>query len=86
MGPSLAPHSAPCLLFIRSAGIFCLCDEDPCPPNVVDLLLDAVCIVKADSSIVYVSPAFERIFGYAPEEVIGRRMLDMVHPEDLAAT
>ena len=33
MGPSLAPHSAPCLLFIRSAGIFCLCDEDPCPPN-----------------------------------------------------
>ena len=86
MGPSLAPHSAPCLLFIRSAGIFCLCDEDPCPPNVVDLLLDAVCIVKADSSIVYVSPAFERIFGYAPEEVIGRRMLDMVHPEDRPAT
>ena len=56
------------------------------PPNVVDLLLDAVCIVKADSSIVYVSPAFERIFGYAPEEVIGRRMLDMVHPEDRPAT
>ena len=52
------------------------------PPNIVDLLLDAICIVKADSSIVYVSPAFERIFGYAPEEVIGRRMLDMVHPED----
>ena len=33
MGPSLAPHSAPCLLFIRSAGIFCLCDEGPCPPE-----------------------------------------------------
>ena len=56
------------------------------PPNIVDLLLDAVCIVKTDSSIVYVSPAFERIFGYAPEEVIGRRMLDMVHPEDRPAT
>ncbi|MFY3386784.1 diguanylate cyclase domain-containing protein [Paracidovorax sp. MALMAid1276] len=54
--------------------------------NVVELLLDAVCMVEPDSTIVYVSPAFERIFGYTPQEVIGRRMLDMVHPEDLAVT
>lgn len=54
--------------------------------NLVDLLLDAVCVVQVDSTIVFVSPAFERIFGFAPEEVIGKRMLDMVHPEDVAAT
>ncbi|MDD2711794.1 MAG: diguanylate cyclase [Simplicispira sp.] len=54
--------------------------------NVVDLLLDAVCIVKADSTIVFVSPAFERIFGYTPEEIVGRRMMELVHPEDLAIT
>ena len=54
--------------------------------KLVDLLLDAVCIVQADSRIVFVSAAFERIFGYAPQEVVGRRMLDMLHPEDLAAT
>ncbi len=54
--------------------------------NVVDLLLDAVCMVKADSTIVFVSPAFERIFGYTPAEVVGRRMLDMVHPDDLPMT
>ena len=54
--------------------------------KVIDLLLDAVCIVEADSSIVFVSAAFERIFGYAPHEVVGRRMLDMLHPDDLAAT
>lgn len=54
--------------------------------NIVDLLLDAVCIVEADSTIIFVSPAFERIFGYAPHEVTGKRMLDMVHPEDLPAT
>lgn len=54
--------------------------------NVVDLLLDAVCVVHVDSTIEFVSPAFERIFGYAPEEVIGKRMLDMVHPDDLADT
>ncbi|MCW0448056.1 hypothetical protein NB706_000890 [Xanthomonas sacchari] len=35
----------------------------PEPLNIVDLLLDAVCIVEPDSTIVFVSPAFERIFG-----------------------
>ena len=54
--------------------------------NVVDLMLDAVCLVNVDSTIVFVSPAFERIFGYRPEEVVGKRMLDMVHPDDLAIT
>lgn len=54
--------------------------------NVVDLLLDAVCVVHVDSTIEFVSPAFERIFGYAPEEVVGKRMLDMVHPDDVAMT
>lgn len=54
--------------------------------NLVDLLLDAVCVVKVDSTIVFVSPAFERIFGYPPAEVVGKRMLDMVHPDDLPTT
>jgi len=54
--------------------------------NVVDLLLDAVCVVQRDSTIEFVSPAFERIFGYRPDEVIGKRMLDMVHPDDVAMT
>lgn len=54
--------------------------------NVVDLLLDAVCVVDADSRVVFVSPAFERIFGYTPEEAVGMRMLDLVHPGDLSAT
>ena len=54
--------------------------------NLANLLLDAVCIVQMDSTIVFVSAAFERIFGYTPDEVIGKRMLDMVHPEDLPVT
>lgn len=54
--------------------------------NVVDLLLDAVCIVDADSRIIFVSPAFERIFGYPPDEAVGLRMLDLVHPEDRGTT
>lgn len=54
--------------------------------NVVDLLLDAVCVVDADGRYLYVSAAFERIFGYAPGEVIGRKMLELVHPDDHALT
>lgn len=54
--------------------------------NVIDLLLDAVCMVQAGSRIVFVSPAFERIFGYAPAEVVGRRMLGLVPLDDRAIT
>ena len=54
--------------------------------NLIDLLLDAVCIVAPDSRIVFVSAAFERIFGYTPEEAVGLHMLDLVHPQDLERT
>ena len=54
--------------------------------NLIDLLLDAVCIVDSDSRIVFVSKAFKRIFGYTPEEAVGQRMLDLVHPHDLERT
>lgn len=50
--------------------------------EIIDLLLDAVVIVDAEGRYVYVSAAYERIFGYAPEEVIGRQMIHLVHPED----
>jgi diguanylate cyclase (GGDEF)-like protein/PAS domain S-box-containing protein len=50
--------------------------------KILDLLLDAVCVVDAEGRYVFVSAAFERIFGYAPAEVIGKPMIDLVHPED----
>ena len=50
--------------------------------KILDLLLDAVCVVDAEGRYVFVSAAFERIFGYAPEEVIGKRMIELVHPDD----
>ena len=52
----------------------------------MDLLLDAVCIVDAEGRYLYVSAAFETIFGYTPEEVIGRRMIEFVHPDDREST
>jgi diguanylate cyclase (GGDEF)-like protein/PAS domain S-box-containing protein len=54
--------------------------------NVMDLLLDAVCVVDAQGRFVFVSAAGERIFGYAPQEMIGRRMIELVFPDDRART
>jgi diguanylate cyclase (GGDEF)-like protein/PAS domain S-box-containing protein len=58
------------------------------PPlaDALNLLPDAVCLVDADGRYLYVNASFERIFGYAPDEVIGRRAFDLVHPDDRAAT
>jgi diguanylate cyclase len=53
---------------------------------VLDLVPDAVCVVDAEGRFLFVSAAFERIFGYAPSEVLGMRTFDLVHPDDRAAT
>ena len=58
----------------------------PSPQIVLDLLSDAVCIVDASDQFLFVNAAFERILGYAPEDVVGRRAFEFVHPEDLPGT
>lgn len=54
--------------------------------SVLDLLLDAVCAVDASGHFVFASAACESIFGYTPEEMVGRCMIDMVTPEDRQKT
>lgn len=58
------------------------------PPlaTVMDLLLDAICVVDSDGRYLFVSAGFERIFGYAAEEVIGTPMIELVHPDDRERT
>lgn len=52
----------------------------------MDQLLDAVCVVDKQGHYLYVSPSFERIFGYSPNEVLGRPMIELVHPDDRTKT
>lgn len=54
--------------------------------RLLDLLLDVVCVVNKDGRFLSVSAASERIFGYLPEEMIGRTAFEFVHPEDRQAT
>ncbi|MRJ45682.1 GGDEF domain-containing protein [Idiomarina loihiensis] len=52
----------------------------------MDLLLDAICVVNKQHQFSYLSPGSARVFGYAPEEMIGRSMFDFMHPDDHQAT
>lgn len=45
---------------------------------------DLICILEPGGHLVYVSPS-HRNLGYKPEQLIGLRMLDLVHPEDRLA-
>jgi len=60
--------------------------ETPIQPNVLDLVLDAVCVVNEDGVFLSASGAVERIFGYTVEEMIGRPMIELVHPDDRERT
>ena len=52
----------------------------------IDLLPDAICIVDAAGKFVHVSAACERVFGYTPQEMIGRQVIELVAPDDRERT
>ena len=54
--------------------------------NYIDLLLDAICVVDKFGRFEFVSKGAERIFGYKPEEMLGRLMIELVHPDDRERT
>lgn len=54
--------------------------------NFLDLLIDAVFAVDVDAYIVSASASCERIFGYTPQEMMGKNMFDMMLPEDRERT
>ncbi len=60
--------------------------ESPPFDKVMDLLLDTICVVDTDGRYVYVSASCEALLGYAPEELIGRNMIELVHPDDREET
>jgi PAS domain S-box-containing protein len=48
--------------------------------------LDTICSIDAEGKFVDVSPACLRLWGYEVEELIGRRYIDLVVPEDVERT
>jgi two-component system, cell cycle sensor histidine kinase and response regulator CckA len=46
---------------------------------------DVITVVAVDGTMLYHSPSVERIGGYRPSELLGKSLLDFIHPEDLAS-
>ncbi len=44
--------------------------------------LDVICSIDAEGRFAWVSTAAEAVWGYTPEELVGKRYMDFVHPDD----
>lgn len=51
--------------------------------HITDNLMDIVCEMDANGTILYASQSTIRVLGYTPDELLGRSAYDLVHPEDL---
>lgn len=45
--------------------------------------LDGIAILDGDGIVRYASPSVERMLGHKPEDLIGRKSLEFVHPDDV---
>ncbi|HLF74309.1 MAG TPA: PAS domain S-box protein [Anaerolineales bacterium] len=44
---------------------------------------DAISLISGEGIILYESPSVSRILGYSPEELVGRKFSELLHPDDL---
>ena len=47
---------------------------------------DLITVINNQGIIRYQSPSVERVLGYTPEQLVGRNVLDFVHPDDATAS
>lgn len=50
--------------------------------TLVEQVNDIATVIDADGTITYVSPAVTRTLGYEPDELVGKRGYEFVHPDD----
>ena len=48
----------------------------------VDNTHDLLSIYDADGRCVFASPSYQRVLGYEPEELVGRRAIELLHPAE----
>jgi len=52
--------------------------------RILKLSPDLVCIVDMDNGLRYTNPAWKHVLGYSEEELLGKFIVDFVHPDDKA--
>ena len=63
-----------------------LVDSERYHRALIDQSLDLTTLVDADGFVRYASPSNEAVLGYPPGELVGRRVFELVHPDDLGKT
>ena len=58
----------------------------PEPREILALVQDAVFVVDEQGNLLYVSAGVQNLLGYRPADMIGRNMIDFVHPDDRGRT
>jgi diguanylate cyclase (GGDEF)-like protein/PAS domain S-box-containing protein len=53
--------------------------------DLVENMSEVVCTLDKRGRVTYVSPVVEQIAGYSPPEIVGRSIVDFIHPDDFAA-
>ncbi len=51
----------------------------------IENALDLVTVLGADGRIIYAGPAVERLLGYRQEEIVGRNIMEFIHPDEKEA-
>ncbi len=51
----------------------------------IENALDLVTVLGSDGRVVYAGPSVERLLGYEQEEIIGRKIMEFIHPDDISA-
>ena len=54
--------------------------------RLIEQAQDIIAVLDAAGTIRYASPSVFRLLGYAPEELIGLLLVEMVHPDDVVPT
>jgi PAS domain S-box-containing protein len=50
--------------------------------SLIETSPDAISLIDTDGEILYGSASTTRLFGYQPQELLGRNCLELIHPED----
>jgi two-component system cell cycle sensor histidine kinase/response regulator CckA len=53
--------------------------------TLVEQALDIITVVDLAGTIRFKSPSIERWLGYRPDELVGRNLFDLIHPDDVAS-
>lgn len=51
--------------------------------TLVENALDVITVIDRNGNILYESRAIQRMIGYAPTDLVGKNIFDLIHPEDL---